>query len=250
MAAGRRKRIRSRKKRIRRIKRKIRMWTARILVLAAVILASILVLRGGLFLWSRIAGAEATFVGAKFIDGSEKEGDPNKVFIVLDAGHGGKDQGTCAGDILEKDINLAVTLKLAEKLKENGAEVLLTRETDVKIELEDRAKLANEEKADLFVSIHCNYYEDSTQIKGLECYYRETSEEGKELAERVSHAFDGIDEVENRGLKTADYRVLRKTDMPAVLIELGYMSNPEECKKLTDEDYQELLAERIAAGIL
>lgn len=252
MTAGRRRKTKSRKKRIRRIKRKIRMWTARILVLAAVIMVPVLVLQGGLFLWNRITGTEEAFVGAKFINGwdSEKERDPNKVYIVLDAGHGGKDQGTCAGDILEKDINLAVTLKLAEKLKENGAEVLLTRGTDVKIELEDRAKLANEEKADLFVSIHCNYYEKSTEIKGLECYYQETSEGGKELAERISQAFDGIEEVENRGLKTADYRVLRKTDMPAVLIELGYMSNPGECKKLTDERYQELLAERIAAGIL
>lgn len=228
------------------------MWTARILALAAMVLALILVLRGGSYLWDRITGSEETFVGATIIGdwGSGKERDPNKIFVVLDAGHGGKDQGTCAGDILEKDINLAVTLKLAEKLDEMGAEVLLTRETDVKIDLEDRAKLANKEKADLFVSIHCNYYEDSTKIKGLECYYQETSEDGKELAERISQAFDGIEEVENRGLKTANYRVLRKTDMPAVLIELGYMSNPEECKKLTDEDYQELLAERIAAGIL
>lgn len=245
------KNARMRLKKRRRMKRKIKAWTARILVLTAVIMTLILVIQGGFYLWGRLTGAQETvFFGARIIEEFEKERDPNALLIVVDAGHGGKDQGTCSGDILEKDINLAVAEKLAKKLKKGGAQVILTRDEDVKIELEDRAKIANEEKADLFVSIHCNYYEKDAGIKGLECYYQEGSEDGEELAERIVASFESEDAVVVRGTKTAGYRVLRKTQMPAVLVELGYMSNRAECELLADENYQNLLAEKIAAGIL
>lgn len=247
----RRKAARSRRKRQRRMKRKIKAWAARVLVLTGAILLLILLALGIFFLWSRLTGSQETgFFGATFIDDWGAEWDPNAPLIVVDAGHGGKDQGTCSGDILEKDINLAVAEKLAKKLKKGGARVLLTRDEDVKIELNDRAAIANEAEADIFVSIHCNYYEKDTGIKGLECYYQESSEDGRELAERVTEAFANEDRVVVRGTKTAGYRVLLKTQMPAILVELGYMSNPSECEKLADEDYQELLAEKIAAGIL
>lgn len=229
--------------------RKLQAWLARTLVLAVVIVIPLLALKGILVLWDRLTDSPAqTFSGAQTAELPEYS--PDAMVVVVDAGHGGKDQGTCAGDVLEKDVNLAVAQKLAEKLTASGVRVIMTRNADVKVGLEERAELANEEKADMFISIHCNYYEDSTEIKGLECYYREGSAEGEELANRISESFEGVDSVENRGTKTADYRVLRKTDMQAVLIELGYMSNREECRKLLDEDYQELLAEKIAAGIL
>lgn len=240
-----------RQKRRRRLKRKIKVWTAKILVLAAALMALILVIQGGFYLWGRLTGTQETaFFGARLIDEIGRERDPNAVLIVVDAGHGGKDQGTCSGDILEKDINLKVARKLAKKLKKAGAKVVMTRDEDVKIELEDRAAIANEEAADFFVSIHCNYYEKDAGISGLECYYEESSEGGKELAERIVRTVGEEEGVEVRGTKTANYRVLLRTQMPAVLIELGYMSNPAECEKLADGDYQELLAERIAAGIL
>lgn len=246
-----RKTARIRQKKRRRMKRKIKVWAARILVLAAAFLMLILVIQGGFYLWGRMTGAQETaFFGARLIEELGNERDPNALLVVVDAGHGGKDQGTCSGDILEKDINLAVAEKLVKKLKKGGAEVIMTRDEDVKIELEDRAKIANEEKADIFVSIHCNYYEKDAGIKGLECYYQEGSEGGEELAERIVQAFESEDAIAVRGTKTAGYRVLRKTQMPAVLVELGYMSNRAECEKLADENYQELLAEKIAAGIL
>lgn len=249
--AQKRKTARMRQRKRRRMKRKIKVWTARVLVWTAVLMMLVLVIQGGLYLWGRLTGAQETaFFGARLIEEFGNERDPNAPLIVVDAGHGGKDQGTCSGDILEKDINLAVAEKLAKKLKKGGAEVIMTRDEDVKIELEDRAKIANEEKADLFVSIHCNYYEKDAGIRGLECYYEGGSEGGEELAERIVEAFEGEDAVAVRGTKTAGYRVLRKTQMPAVLVELGYMSNSDECGRLADEDYQELLAEKIAAGIL
>lgn len=237
-----------RRRRRRRLKRKIQAWTARILVFSVLILAPVLAVRGALALWRALTGRpEQTFAGARLVG---DEGTNGALLVVVDAGHGGKDQGTCEGDILEKDINLAVAKMLAEYLTESGADVILTRREDEKMDLEERAKLANRENADLFISIHCNYYEDSEEIRGLECYYKEDSTEGRELAERIAGKFDGVDEVENRGTKTADYRVLRKTDMPAVLVELGYLSNGEECGKLADKEYQKLLARKIAEAVL
>ncbi len=219
----------------------------RIFVLTVFIIVPVLAVKGSLALWNSLKGGqEEAFFGAKTT--GETQRAPDTLLIVLDAGHGGVDQGTCAGDVLEKDINLSVVKKLAEKLEKRGAAVILTRDEDVKIDLEDRAKLANKEKADIFVSIHCNYYEKDAGIRGLECYYREGSADSEELAERILEEFRK-EAVENRGIKSANYRVLRKTDMPAVLVELGYMSNSEECGKLGEEDYQNFLAEKIAAGI-
>lgn len=229
----------------------IQAWITRMLVVTTGVLVFLLAVKGVLILRDRLADdsqEKQAFSGAEIIGDTGYPSD--SILIVVDAGHGGRDQGTCSGDILEKDINLAVAQKLARKLEAGGVRVLMTRTEDVKVELEERAKMANEAGADIFISIHCNYYEDSTEIKGVECYYREGSSEGEELANRISEKFDEAGSVENRGTKTADYRVLRKTNMQAVLVELGYMSNPEECRKLTMEDYQELLAEEIAAGIL
>ena len=137
---------------------------------------------GGTFLWNRLTtdGEEQTFAGASVIEQPETfpKGKPR---IMIDAGHGGKDQGTSAGNVLEKDLNLQVAEKLAKELKKRGASVLLTRTDDTKIPLEERAAMANEKEADLFVSIHCNYCEDDSSVQGLECYYREGSDEAQKL---------------------------------------------------------------------
>ena len=135
---------------------------------------------------------------------------------MIDAGHGGKDQGTSAGNILEKDLNLQVAEKLAKELKKRGASVLLTRTDDTKIPLEERAAMANEKEADLFVSIHCNYCEDDSSVQGLECYYREGSDEAQKLAENVVTAVEESSMISCRGTRTADFSVLRNTSMSGI----------------------------------
>lgn len=239
--------VSSRRRRRRRIRR-IQAWTARILVVAFALFLCFLLAFGGRWIWERLNGdaEEAFWEGAD--PGLEvPDGEP---VIVLDAGHGGEDQGTSYGELLEKDLNLSVTLLLKERLQESGAAVVLIRDGDEKVELEERARIANRLKADLFVSIHCNYCEDDEGVQGFECYYREGSEEGALLAEGILREIEGTGEIISRGLKTADFRVLRKTNMPAVLAELGYFSNGEERRRLADESYQEMLAEHLAAGIL
>lgn len=241
--------VRSRKKKKRRLRRKIQMWIRRLTFLAVSLLVLCLLIWGGISLWKMIAGGEdVTAIDARIVETKEKR--PGVTLVVVDAGHGGKDQGTCSGDTLEKDINLSVAFRVAEKLKAQGADVLLTRSVDEKIDLEERAVIANEAEADLFVSIHCNYCEGDSSVQGLECYYREGSEGGQSLADQVVAAVQEEEQIACRGTRTADFRVLRKTDMPAILVELGYLSNREECGKLTEDAYQELLADRIVAGIL
>ena len=105
--------------------------------------------------------------------------------VVLDAGHGGEDGGTVEQAATEKEINLAVVLKLKELLEEQGIRVVLTRDKDIFMKLEERVQIANGEKADLFISIHCNYYEKDSSIYGLECYYCKSGEEGKHYAEKI-----------------------------------------------------------------
>ena len=176
--------------------------------------------------------------------------DDSEICVVLDAGHGGTDQGTCNGNILEKDINLLVVLRIKDILEQQGIKVILTRDSDSNIGLEERAELANEMSADLFISIHCNYYEDSSDISGLECYYNPDSSKGKIYAESIISACENSERINVRNAKPEDFSVLRNTMMPAVLIEIGFMSNYTELINLTDNNYQQHLAEKIADGIL
>ncbi len=244
-----RKQMQKRRKQIRRMKRRARMWAARLLALSVFCLLCFGVVRGGTWLWGCLTDKEESiFHGARIVEPAERK--PGSRLIVLDAGHGGRDQGTSAGEVLEKDINLAMVKILAEILEEAGETVVLTREDDTKIGLEDRARFANEMEADLFVSLHCNYCEEDPGVRGLECYYREDSGNGKELADQIVEALGGQEEIDNRGTRTANFRVLCKTDMPAVLVEMGYLSNQSERRKMTDEGYQKLLAQKLAEGIL
>ena len=128
--------------------------------------------------------------------------------------------------------------------------VLLTRTDDTKIPLEERATMANEKEADLFVSIHCNYCEDDSSVQGLECYYREGSDEAQKLAENVVTAVEESSMISCRGTRTADFSVLRNTSMTAVLVEIGYLSNSSERQNLVSKDYQQELIDRLADGIL
>ena len=235
----------------RRRKKMIRIFMIRCGMLTVVLLFLFGLIWGGTFLWNRLTtdGEEQTFAGASVIEQPETfpKGKPR---IMIDAGHGGKDQGTSAGNVLEKDLNLQVAEKLAKELKKGGASVLLTRTDDTKIPLEERAAMANEKEADLFVSIHCNYCEDDSSVQGLECYYREGSDEAQKLAENVVTAVEESSMISCRGTRTADFSVLRNTSMTAVLVEIGYLSNSSERQNLGSKDYQQELIDRLADGIL
>lgn len=170
--------------------------------------------------------------------------------ICIDPGHGGKDPGACAGGVREKDIALDVAKKIRVNLRAAGYSVILTRETDVFVELSDRARMANSAKAGLYVSIHCNSVEGNASATGMEVYhYTRASEASKRAARVIYDKLLPVCGLRGRGVKSQDLAVLRETAMPAVLIELGFVSNPGDRAKLTDSAWQDDAAKVIADGI-
>lgn len=173
----------------------------------------------------------------------------SRYVVVLDAGHGMKDTGAVsAAGRYEKDFNLAVVLKAAKLLEsEPLIDLRLTRNVDQAfMEPAERADFANAQGAHLFVSVHANSF-TNTSVKGTETYY--TREDSKELANIMHKHLLTATGFNNRGVKTADYRVTKYTVMPAILLEIGYMSNVEEEKKLFEEALQDRVAASIVAGI-
>ncbi len=181
--------------------------------------------------------------------------------VVLDPGHGGKDPGKVGADEeLEKDINLAISLKVREKLEEDGMEVVMTREEDVMLsdgdadnkKLEDlnrRIGIINEQQPAIAVSIHQNSYSDPA-VRGAQVFYFTHSDKGKQAAEALQKELLEFDQENTRDIKANDtYYLLKKTEVPTVIVECGFLSCPGEAELLTDEAYQEELAGAIAKGI-
>ena len=210
--------------------------------------------------------------------------------IVIDAGHGGKDPGTSAGSLREKDVALDIAKRLRDDLQGRGFEVIMTRDKDVFIPLEQRAFIANSRAADLFVSIHVNAARNRN-ARGLETFYLNlaTSDDAAEVAARenastgkvrfsdvpkllkqiMNHTY--VEESRelatttqaaiarsilgrekhplNRGVKTAGFHVLLGAQMPAVLVEVGFVSNREEARQLRSSSHRTKLASAVADGI-
>jgi len=178
----------------------------------------------------------------------------NKI-VVLDPGHGGSDPGAVSGAIKEKDLNLSVALKTKSRLEGMGYSVIMTRYDDTAVNLQERPQIANRANADVFVSIHHNSLTDPT-VYGLETYYcPQYSGEGKTmeqypLANEIHNSILDATGANNRNIRQqSGFVVIRKTNMPAILIEGGYMSNPNELKLITSDYYQELIADGITKGI-
>ena len=209
--------------------------------------------------------------------------------IVIDPGHGGDPGAISESGVTEKEITLDVALRLRRILRQGPFRVLITRDSDRRLSLDERVAVANNNKADLFLSIHVNSMEPHT-IRALETYYvgptddphtlklasRENKESSyslsdyKQILEKIyvdarrdesraaaktiqSQLFQSLKaknpELENRGVRTAPFVVLIGTKMPAVLVEIACLSNEEEVELLTKQDYRENIALALAQGI-
>ncbi len=170
--------------------------------------------------------------------------------VVIDPGHGGKDNGsTGASGNFEKDFTLQVARKVEELAKqESQIEVVLTRSEDRFISSVDRERpeIANQLGADLFISIHGNTYEDS-RVSGTETYYYH--EGSLFLAEILQRHMVQTSGFRDRGIKKEDFFVLKDSNMPAALIEMGYLTNPQEENEMLTEDFQYRMASSILDGI-
>lgn len=168
--------------------------------------------------------------------------------ICIDPGHSGAyEPGACADGRREADIVLGISRLAGKMLTKLGYAVTLTRTGDVNDDaLAWRAELANERDADLFVSIHCNSYTDA-KANGTETWYYRGSEAGQALADCIQNALVEAVGTTDRGIKsTAGFTVLKQTLCPAVLVELAFLSNPEDREQLTDL----LLRRRFAIGVV
>lgn len=171
--------------------------------------------------------------------------------IAIDAGHGGTELGAigCLNNN-EKDVNLEISKILKEKLETNGANVIMTREDDSFVGLNDRVEIANKNNAQIFISIHNNALPDSAahlKSTGSETYY--FYPQSKELAKDVVESLVKETGFKNNGAKAQSFAVVRNTNCPAILVEVGYIINPEDNAKLIDKDYQNKIAEAILHGL-
>jgi len=177
--------------------------------------------------------------------------------IVLDAGHGGWDPGMVSGKVVEKDINLCIAKKLQVFLEQGGATVIVTRLEDIGLadkksaDMQARRLIANTSHADIFISIHQNSY-SSSSVKGFQAFYYNESDNSKKLATsiqgRLKEFVNPGNKLESKSNK--NYYVLKQTEMPAVLVECGFLTNPGERGALTSDEYQEKIAWGIYLGVV
>ncbi|MBS4208994.1 N-acetylmuramoyl-L-alanine amidase [Bacillus sp. FJAT-50079] len=167
--------------------------------------------------------------------------------IVLDPGHGGRDQGAeGANGTLEKELTLKTADMLARKLHKAGAKVIVTRDIDEYVSLNDRAYLAARHQADAFISLHYDSIKDK-QVNGHTTYYYHSYE--KELAKAINQQIEHAVSLKNRGTRHGNYYVIRENSQPSVLLELGYLSNPSEEKVISTKKFQNAVTDGIVKGL-
>lgn len=186
-----------------------------------------------------------------------------KTCVIIDAGHGGADPGKVGiNGALEKDINLQIAKKLQQFLEAEDVEVVLTRDSDAGLydegasnkkvqDMKRRVELIESTKPVLTVSIHQNSYHEE-YVHGAQTFYYQGSEQSKALAEKIQQVLlNEVDKDNTRVAKANDsYYLLKKTSVPIVIVECGFLSNSEEAQKLSSDYYQEKLAWAVHLGIL
>ena len=195
------------------------------------------------------------FVDAQEISG--KAAGRENYLIIIDPGHGGLDAGKVGvNGKEEKEINLNISLKIQELLKGRGVKVKMTRTDDERLaenqveDLKARASLMNKEKPDLVVSIHQNSYHEES-VSGAQVFYYTDSRQSERAAGIIQEALKEADPENTKKAKGNNtYYILKKTEVPVVIVECGFLSNYEEAEKLADEDYQQKLAEAAVKGIM
>jgi N-acetylmuramoyl-L-alanine amidase len=182
-----------------------------------------------------------------------KEEKPFKHTVVLDAGHGGEDKGANFGSIYEKDITLKIANYTAESLMFNGFKVVKTRDEDKFLYLDEISDIANKASADLFISVHINSNKLS-KYKGITTYYYDANgyqkNERIKLAGALQKELVKSDNWENRGIAKDNLAVLRNSEIPCALLELGFMSNSEDRDKLMKDEVLKNFSSNIIKGVV
>ena len=179
--------------------------------------------------------------------------------IYIDAGHGGKDSGAVSNKIIEKDLNLTIAKELYNALSQRGAIVLLTRDGDYDLsssnysrkrsDLYNRAKMINESKANMFISIHLNSDVNSS-YRGIQLFYNSINKENKLIAEAIYSSLENNINNIRDNKEYNDYYMYKNIKVPGILIECGFISNPYDNYNLRQNSYRERLINLIVDGII
>ena len=186
---------------------------------------------------------------------------PDKLTVVIDAGHGGIDGGAVSNDktVYESDVNLNIAEKLKARFLAGGFNVVMTRSTANGLygvmskgfkrrDMEERVKIAERAKADALISVHLNKYSDPSR-RGAQAFYNAADEKSKRLAECVQEVFNKtVNTKKSYAALKGDYYLLNETSMPAIICECGFISNPEDLKLLVTNEYAKELANVIFSG--
>lgn len=193
-----------------------------------------------------VAGLLTTFLACSS-HAAKSSGDSSPITVVIDAGHGGYDRGGIPGQrVSEKDMTLDVARRLKSVLAASGYRIVMTRDSDVFVPLGTRTGIANSQRNAIFVSVHFNSA-TRRSASGIETYFY--NRESLALASAIHHYVAGGAPSENRGVRRRGYFVLRRTNMPSVLVECGFLTNPTEAGYAQNASYRQKLAEEIAAGV-
>lgn len=181
------------------------------------------------------------------------------VNIVIDPGHGGKDNGTCYENVLEDEINLNIATKLMNICIDDGAISSLTRVGDYDLssqyaknrkreDLKKRVEFINSSNADFFISLHLNSYPNNKNVYGPMVYYKRNDEESKNIAVNVMNSLNELAKT-SKPIHPEDFYLFKHTNAPGILVECGFLSNYKERELLIDNEYQEKIARTIYKGL-
>ncbi|MGL4569570.1 MAG: N-acetylmuramoyl-L-alanine amidase, partial [Clostridium sp.] len=174
--------------------------------------------------------------------------DRNYYKVFIDPGHGGYDDGAAGNGLLEDELNLQISLKVQKKLEAKGIQVKMSRTSDEYLSLGERTDMANKYGADVFISNHINSFEQES-ANGIETYYHRDKSSHKSLSDNIQNNAIKETGAVNRGVKNANFAVLRESTMTSSLVEAGFISNKAEASKLKTDEYQDKLANSIVDGI-
>ena len=180
------------------------------------------------------------------------------ITIVIDAGHGGMDKGASSQNVEEAPLNLIITKKLEKELLKLGCNVVLTRKDNEDLsntshfskreDMKERIRIINDEKNDIFISIHMNQFQNTT-VKGLHVFYNPSNNQSLEFASIIQKEVNEQLK-QNKQIKKGDFYILNKTRIPGILIECGFLSNDEDRNNLLDEKYQDKMIDCFIKGMI
>lgn len=180
------------------------------------------------------------------------------VVIVVDPGHGGKDEGAQKDNVKEAQINLAISQNLKKELEKQGANVILTRDgaydlasegarNRKKEDMKKRADIINEDRVDLFLSIHLNAY-PNVAVHGGQVFYQKNDAAGKAFADIIQKRLNDFNQTDKKS-KIGDYYILNETVHPGILVECGFLSNDKDRSNLSNASYQQEIAKLLCEGV-